>query len=36
MAMAAAARRDDLLVAYSRYNQEVEVQARDALARFLA
>ncbi len=36
MAMAAAARRDDLLAAYSRYNQEVEVQARDALARFLA
>ena len=36
MGMAAAARRDDLMAAYSRYNQEVKVQARDALARFLA
>ena len=36
MALAAAAQRDDLVAAYSRYNQEVEVQARDALARFLA
>ena len=36
MAVAAVARRDELLAAYSRYNLEVEVQARDALARFLA
>lgn len=36
MAVAAVARRADLLAAYSRYNEEVEVLARDALARFLA
>jgi len=36
MGVAAVARRGDLLAAYGRYNQEVEVQAREALARFLA
>jgi hypothetical protein len=36
MAVAAVARRGDVLAAYSRYNKEVEVQARDALVRFLA
>jgi len=36
MGVTAVARRTDLLAAYSQYNQEVEVQARDALARFLA
>jgi len=36
MAAAAAARTDDLLAAYDHYNQEIEVQARDALTRFLA
>jgi hypothetical protein len=35
MGVAAVARSADLLAAYGRYNLEVEVQARDALARFL-
>jgi hypothetical protein len=36
MAVAASAQREQLLAVYSRYNEEVEVQARDALVRFLA
>ena len=36
MGVTAVARHADLFAAYGRYNQEVEVQARDALARFLA
>lgn len=36
MAVAAAERRDDLLAAYRRYNEEVEAQARNSLACFLA
>jgi len=36
MGVAAAARRDDLVAAYGRYNQEIEAQAREAMARFLA
>jgi hypothetical protein len=36
MGVAAVAHRAELLAAYSRYNQEVEVQAREALTRFLA
>jgi hypothetical protein len=36
MGVAAVAARSDLLTAYSRYNQEVELQAIEALNRFLA
>jgi hypothetical protein len=36
MGVAAVGRRAELLAAYSRYNHEIAVQAREALARFLA